>query len=217
MMKPTSEERWLAAVLDEQTEPGQIETALTELSSDAELRARWGRYQLIHDALRGEPVCADYHHIASRVAAQLNATQAVPCAVSSHAESRARWLRRFSNAFRRLGGRLGGRHDGARSGRAASRWIPITGAALASLAALALVIPQGDPLIVSEVPEPITSLSPEVTHERTSVAQTPWSAGQPSLDAKLNELLLGHQERVSESGIKGFMPYATLVGYQVHP
>ncbi|EIC22643.1 sigma-E factor negative regulatory protein [Thiorhodovibrio frisius] len=45
----------------------------------------------------------------------------------------------------------------------------------------------------------------------------PRGASQPLLTSKLTHLLVGHQERVSASGIKGFLPYATLVGYQVQP
>ncbi len=45
----------------------------------------------------------------------------------------------------------------------------------------------------------------------------PWAASHPHLNAKLNQLVVGHQERASISSIKGFMPYATLVGYQVQP
>jgi hypothetical protein len=44
-----------------------------------------------------------------------------------------------------------------------------------------------------------------------------WSAGQPLIKAKLNRLLIGHQERVSASSLKGFLPYATLVGYSTQP
>ncbi|WPL17222.1 anti-RNA polymerase sigma factor SigE [Thiorhodovibrio winogradskyi] len=45
----------------------------------------------------------------------------------------------------------------------------------------------------------------------------PWATSHPRLTSKLNYLVVGHQERVSASGIKGFLPYATLVGYQVQP
>jgi len=45
----------------------------------------------------------------------------------------------------------------------------------------------------------------------------PWSASQPRVKAKLNHLLVGHQDRVSTASIKGFLPYATLVGYNIEP
>lgn len=50
----------------------------------------------------------------------------------------------------------------------------------------------------------------------------PWSASQPHLKAKLNYYLVGHQERVSSAAVttagnKGFLPYATLVGYSSQP
>lgn len=45
----------------------------------------------------------------------------------------------------------------------------------------------------------------------------PWSASQPRVKERLSHLLVGHQERVSTASIKGFLPYVTLVGYNVQP
>ncbi|MBK5970566.1 MULTISPECIES: sigma-E factor negative regulatory protein [Thiorhodovibrio] len=51
----------------------------------------------------------------------------------------------------------------------------------------------------------------------SSDAIQPWSASQPRVKAKLNHLLVGHQDRVATASIKGFLPYATLVGYNTQP
>ena len=41
-----------------------------------------------------------------------------------------------------------------------------------------------------------------------------WHLDKPSLENKLDQFLVNHQAQSPASGMKGFLPYATLVGYE---
>jgi sigma-E factor negative regulatory protein RseA len=41
-----------------------------------------------------------------------------------------------------------------------------------------------------------------------------WHLDKPELEHKLDRFLVNHQARSPASGIKGFIPYATVVGYE---
>jgi sigma-E factor negative regulatory protein RseA len=67
----------LSSLLDDELDAAGTDAALRELSGDQELRATWGRYHLIGDALRGEPVMVDAMGVADRVRERL-AQEPVP-------------------------------------------------------------------------------------------------------------------------------------------
>jgi hypothetical protein len=43
---------------------------------------------------------------------------------------------------------------------------------------------------------------------------TPFAAAEPKLEPKLDRFLINHQASSPVSGIKGLLPYATVVGYE---
>lgn len=220
----------LSALVDGDYQPGRLNAVLEDIATDDALRSRWQRYHLMRSALRGDPVSSEYESIAARLSARLDQesvdAQVAPSpappqsAVGARARSRTTWRKpRWLNS-------------------PSAAWWPMGGAALAGAFTLAFlsVLPvfQGpDPIETPRVagapgtegPVPPSALAsapgrdaaqrPAANLDNASVPA--WALGQPGLQSKLNFLLVGHQERVSASSIKGFLPYATLVGYETQP
>jgi sigma-E factor negative regulatory protein RseA len=99
----------------------------------------------------------------------------------------------------------------------ASRLGAFAGAALAASAAFFAVF------AVPELfaPEPHTgdrviaqpTASTPAQFQLTGTGQR-WHLDQPALESKLDRFLMNHQELSTASSIKGFLPYATVVGYE---
>jgi sigma-E factor negative regulatory protein RseA len=96
------------------------------------------------------------------------------------------------------------------------RGVPFAGAALAAGAAI-LAILAVPSLFQGPDPEPEGSSAPRAErYARLDSVQTQrWSRDGQNLAEKLDLFLVNHQEAAPASGVKGMLPYATLVGYDI--
>lgn len=69
----------LSALQDDELTPAQVPPLLDALASDPELRARWERYALIGQAIRGEAIDPSARDLADRVRAALAGEPTVLC------------------------------------------------------------------------------------------------------------------------------------------
>lgn len=174
----------LSALVDGEIDAVLLHPTLSALESNPDLAETWERYHLIGQALRREPVRPEYRQIAPRVR-QCIANEPVPIA--------------------------------RRAVRRPSRLGPFAGAALAAAAAFLAVfaVPQlfGPDLSRPGPAVTVASVSPPARFELTQAGQR-WNLEEPELKSKLDRFLVSHQAYSTASGIKGFLPYATVVGYE---
>lgn len=97
-------------------------------------------------------------------------------------------------------------------GRAYARLAPFGGAALAAAAAF---------LAVFAVPNLFRGPEVETTGRQaaswgpaTGVVERRWDLDRPDVASTLDLFLVNHQEAAPATGVKGMLPYATLVGYE---
>lgn len=176
----------LSALVDGEIDPALERAAVSSLASNDGLRGGWERYHLIGAAIRSEPLRGDYRQIASLVRARI-ADEPVPLAPAA--------------ARRRRGSRLG----------------PFAGAALAASAAFFAVfaVPQlFDPQPGTQAPAAVKVASTAPQQFRLPSPTQRWHLNKPTLENKLDRFLVNHQAQSPSSGMKGFLPYATLVGYE---
>lgn len=176
----------VSALVDGEIDPALVHPTASALGSNASLRTAWECYHLIGAAIRSEPVHEEYRRIAPLVSERIAAESVL------------------------------GMKSATRQHRA-SRLGPFTGAALAAAAAF---------LAVFAVPQLFNPDSDTgVTPEHQAVALAPeqfllsspvqrWHVVEPALESKLDQFLVNHQEQSPASGMKGFLPYATVVGYE---
>lgn len=178
----------VSALVDEEIDPALVQATVAALESNEGLSDAWERYHLVGAALRSEPIRQEYRQIASLVSARIAEE---PATISSIAAP----------------------------GRRSSRLGPFAGAALAASAAFFAVfaVPQFfDPQPVSRVPAVAGATSaPPKQFLIASPVQRWHVVDEPALESKLDRFLVNHQEQSPASGMKGFLPYATLVGYEV--
>jgi sigma-E factor negative regulatory protein RseA len=162
-----------------------MHATISVVESDPRLADAWERYHLVRAALRGVAVQHSYRDIAVRVRGELE-FEPVPMV--------------------------------ARAGRGerSHRFGPFVGAALAASAAFLAVfaVPQlfdPDRRTVSSVESPAVADLP--VQFRLEQPGRRWHLDQPGLEYKLDSLLVNHQAYSPSSGFKGFLPYATVVGY----
>ena len=176
----------LSALVDGEIDNALLDPTVSALEQNEDLAATWERYHLIGQALRGEPVRPEHRQLAALVRARI-AAEPVP-------------LKRASR--RRTG---------------PSRLSPFLGAVLAASAAFFAVfaVPQlFDPH--SGPPEPSVAVRAPVAPQQFDLADTGqrWHLDEPALQDKMDRFLVNHQAFSPSSGIKGFLPYATVVGYE---
>ena len=209
----------VSALADGELDPDLIGPTISALEANADLKARWEHYGLIGAALRGEVVSPEYRTLAARVREQLK-TEPVPLLTLPKAGH--------------------SRHHGQRQDTRSRRGT-YAGIALAASAAFLVVYalpplfsarPATQPSpILAQVSAPGTTtlpvspvtaanpgeVSPRLVRLEPSSVKGPaprWHAAEPKLQPKLDHLLLNHQASSPVSGIKGFFPYATVVGYE---
>lgn len=68
---PAADDEWLSRFIDQDTDRRETAVVLERLTADAAWRARWARYHLIRDALRGELVVVPPTAWTTRVSAHL--------------------------------------------------------------------------------------------------------------------------------------------------
>jgi sigma-E factor negative regulatory protein RseA len=177
-------QRQLSALVDGDLDVRRVANACGLIAVDPELRSTWERYHLIGQTLRGEPVDPGARGVADAVRAAL---------VSEPLPER-----------QRQGG-----------GRRSSRLAPFAGAALAAGAAFLAVfaVPalfQGpDPGDLAPAPGRLAGLSTPLPFQERR-----WNLNPPDLQNKLDLFLVNHQEAAPATGVKGMLPYATLIGYE---
>jgi sigma-E factor negative regulatory protein RseA len=190
-MKETDKER-ISALLDGELPEGEAAGCLDRLTRDADLRSAWGRYHLIGDALRGEPLSLPVGGLAERVSAALErepAILAAPARRASKPKGRPEWLR------------------------------PLAGAAIA--ASVAVVTLVSYPYLVGDGQAPTsaavvkaTAAPPPLAVRYANHAGTHWKNRQrPEVESRLNRYLVDHNEYAAPAGMTGVLPYASFVSY----
>jgi len=178
----------LSALVDEEIDPALVHPTLSALESSQDLKAAWERYHLISAAIRSEPVREEYRQIAVLVRERV-ATEPVP--LMKKATRRGSTLR------------IG----------------PFAGAALAATAAFLAVF--AVPQLFISTPSPDAQTPSNLQASSSLPEQRPfpspsrrWHVDEPALETKLDRFLMNHQEYSPVSQMKGFLPYATVVGYE---
>lgn len=176
----------LSALVDEEIDPALVHATVSALESNESLSDAWERYHLIGAGIRSEPLRGEYRQIAALVSARVAEE---PVSITPVAPRQRR----------------------------TSRLGPFAGAALAASAAFFAVfaVPQlFEPQPGAPIPAVAGPLSPPpVPFQLASSAQR-WHVDEPALESKLDRLLVTHQEQSQASGMKGFLPYATVIGYE---
>lgn len=174
----------LSAMMDGEVGSQHAAGLLDRIGRDSELRNAWERYHLIARAMRGEAIDPAARGLATSVGEAL-LTEPIPI---RHRPSRAGFLFRLA---------------------------PFGGAALAAGAAFLAVfaVPSlvgGPERATSEALQTqVSTLSPAA-----GLAERRWDLDRPDLASKLDLFLVNHQEAAPAAGVKGMLPYATLVGYE---
>jgi sigma-E factor negative regulatory protein RseA len=163
-----------------------VATSIIAVASNPDMKAKWERYHLIAGVIRGEGVRPGYRRIAQRVWERLDGepTIAAPSVSSDGSSSRP-------GSFVGIG----------------------LAAAAAFFAVLAVpqLFDQGRaPLPAAP---PVALASPPQQFLIGGSGQR-WHVDKPELQHKLDRFLVNHQARSPANGIKGFIPYATVVGYE---
>lgn len=186
-----SQRQQLSALADGELDTAAMSPLLTALERHPEMQATWERYHLIGHLLRSETADPECRDIAARVRARLAAEPAV---LAPH-RSRPR-----------------------RPGSFRVPRVPLVGFGLAAgLVLLAiLILPRwlAPPRETAGGPTTLAALAPP---PGLATAAKRWHLEQPGLERKLDRFLINHQARSPASGIKGFFPYATVVGYEAKP
>ena len=176
----------LSALVDEEIDPALVHATVSALESNQGLSDDWEHYHLIGAGIRSEPLRREYREIASVVSARIADEPALIAPRSP------------------------------RQGRP-SRLGPFAGAALAASAAFFAVfaVPQLFEL-QRGAPTPTDAKTSQPSPEPFRLASSAqrWHIDEPALESKLDRFLVTHQEQSQASGMKGFLPFATVVGYE---
>ena len=179
--------QYLSALVDGEIDLALMHATISALESDPRFADAWERYHLVHSALRGQAVQLQYRDIAARVRTQL---ESEPVLVTASAARRER----------------------------SHRFGPVVGVALAASAVFLafFAVPQlfdSERRTVSPM-ESLAVVAPSTsTQFRLDEPGRRWHLDQPGLENKLDRFLVNHQAYSPSSGFKGFLPYATVVGY----
>jgi sigma-E factor negative regulatory protein RseA len=182
----------LSALVDGALDDRRRQRLFARLDAEPALRAQWGRYHLIGDALRGEPAVGVAVDVAARVREQLATEPVVIAPTPIRLRQRPTWLR------------------------------PALGLAAAASFGAAVVVmlprpaaPPGTPIAAASSPGPAAKAPAERPVEWAVVQRVPvtrWQPRSPQVESDLHRYLADHSE-FAATGVKGAMPLATLVGY----
>ncbi|HYN76229.1 MAG TPA: sigma-E factor negative regulatory protein [Lamprocystis sp. (in: g-proteobacteria)] len=180
----------LSALVDGELLPRHALTLFAAVERDPALAAAWERYHLIGQVVRGGRVQPDARGIAAAVREQLRAQPRLLVPRAAVIPPRV-WRP------------------------------PFAGAALAAAAVLLAVfaVPslyQGpDPVAALALPaaSPLGTASGPRREDAPNTARR-WQTDRSDLAGKLDLFLVNHQEAAPATGVKGMLPYATLVGYE---
>ncbi|MCW8907736.1 MAG: sigma-E factor negative regulatory protein [Sedimenticola sp.] len=180
----------VSALLDDELSPGEASRILDSLVDDPGLHARWDRYHLIGDVMRGEAVRFSADSVAQRVRQSLDQQGTDLPAMNPISISRARRFR--------------------------GRWVkPASGAALAASVAIlsVLAFPEltrytADEGEVLASKQAMPGAAPILVESRTR-----WkNLKEPKVESKLNRYLIDHNEFADPGGM-GVLPYTSFVSY----
>lgn len=177
--------RRLSELQDGQLDAVDIPPLLDAIAGDAQLRATWGRYQLIGLALRGEPIDPASQVVADRVRQALD---------PAPTRLRSRPRRALSRV---------GFHPGTGIGLA----LAASAAFVAFVSAPAFFRDVGSDAV-------LPAASAQLVGRVQAVGQR-WHLDRPEIADKLDLFLVTHQASAPGPGTKGLFPYATLVSYEV--
>jgi sigma-E factor negative regulatory protein RseA len=176
----------VSALVDGEIDTALVHTTLAAVETSGALKAIWERYHLIGAAMRSEPLRKEYCRIAALVSERVAVEPVL--------------LRKAP----------------ARRGRA-SRLGPLVSVALAAIVAFFAVfaVPQlfNPSPGLADHPNSQVALSPPKQFLLSSPTHR-WHVDKPALERKLDRFLVNHQEQSPASEMKGFLPYATVVGYE---
>lgn len=180
----------ISSLLDNELSQKEIRHTLDMLQTDAALRAKWDRYNLIGDAMRGEAIRFSAASIADRVHASLeHETVDFP-----------------TSRIIPIG----------RTRRLSSRWQKsIGGAALAASVAVITVLSFPQFINDSQGPGSVAIAERAAPDPAPYLVQssTRWkNLSEPKVESKLNSFLIDHNEYAAPGGI-GVIPYANFVSY----
>jgi len=175
----------LSALADGELDTDLVRPTVSALESSSEMQATWERYHLIGSAIRSEALAPEYREIALRVRQRM---QAEPTVLAPQKSAQARESR--------LGQFVG------------------IGLAAGTAFFAVFAVPQlFDPAQREASPQSVASVSLPQQFRLTDQGQR-WHLEQPGLERKLDHFLVNHQARSPVSASKGFIPYATVVGYE---
>jgi sigma-E factor negative regulatory protein RseA len=190
-MSTEQELEQLSALVDGALHERQVQGLFSRLGEDQALRARWGRYHLIGDTLRGEPTGGSALDIAARVRERLADEPVVIAPAPVRRRHRPVWLQ------------------------------PALGlAAAASFGAAVVVmlprseVPTGQPVVAAGTPASPAAATgaPAQWLVVQQMPVTRWQARDPEVEQDLHRFLTDHSE-FAATGVRGAMPLVTLVGY----
>lgn len=188
-MNETREHR-LSAWLDDEISDSDADRLLSDLSRDAELKQTLGRYHLVSNYLRGEPLRTDALDMAERVGQALRDEPAVLAPAAG---------RRENKLVRYLGG-------GA------------IAASVALVAVLSLSddpqAPMEPPTIVARAPLD-TGSTPDAVADAQLRSLASSVVEQQQVESRLDRILAEHTEYAGSGGMQGILPYTTFVSYDV--
>jgi sigma-E factor negative regulatory protein RseA len=174
----------LSALMDGELGGPLASGLLDRIGRDQELRAAWERYHLIAHVVRGEAVHPDARGLANSI----------------------------GEALRREPIRMPRRPSPTPM---STRLAPFGGAALAAAAAFLAVFAVPNLMQGPEAPtsKPLQRQAAS-SAPATGLVERRWDLDRPELASKLDLFLVNHQESAPAAGVKGMLPYATLVGYE---
>jgi sigma-E factor negative regulatory protein RseA len=186
----------LSVLLDGEGPQSEQRTALDAVLGDPAERARWERYHLIGLAIRGEPLHTEVRGVAKRVRA----------AIAAEDDGRVIPLQP--------------RRRAVTGKRPSTRMIPLAASLAAGVAMLGVFLFSSDALLgptgPGNAPRVAEAADPGIAREQF-VNGMRWQNSNPVVRAKLNQLLVNHNERVPVSGMPGLVSYAAVVGYEARP
>lgn len=184
----------LSALVDGELPSAEAGSVVNLTHLDLELKAKWGRYHLIGEALRGGLPTHLRRDLAARVSAAVAAEPAIIAAPPAPVRGAPRLLR------------------------------PAAGLAIAaSVALLAVVAVQrvavtpatpGTPQQLAAAPASEPTVTPGMALQPVDWSRNQAPEAAAAARSKMNDYLLNYSERRANWGAPGMLPYVKVVGYE---
>lgn len=185
----------VSALLDGELSTDAAVEVLDALSWDDELRGRWERYQLVREAMRNSLPKYIGPDLAGGISRKLEAEPAILAP--------QRQPTRFHPALKPAAGLA-----------VAASVALLTIAGLRSLTENSVPV---SPVSVATVDQEVGAQSTApvlASNPRTAPVSPSWEKAGPGVESTLNRYLVNHYEYASANGMKGMLPYVTIVGYE---